>query len=149
MASGKRSKYQKVKKVDELGRDENLSLDAKLVLQNTAKTFLETSFNCAFTPSLTFMILTVIAAFLASVLKDIKAERPKITEKDHLRLLYLTKWFLEFYLTHRASDKGRSWDFSMIAEVTERSWIIWVLKRMREAMDSKVGFLHFHRRLHN
>jgi replication fork protection complex subunit Tof1/Swi1 len=77
-------------------------------------------------------------AFLASLLKDIKAERPKITEKDHLRLLYLTKWFLDFFLKQRASDKSSTWEFSMITEVAETGWIVWVLRRMREAMEDKV-----------
>ena len=30
------------------------------------------------------------------------------------------------------------WNFGLIAEVTERSWIVWVLKRMREAVEEKV-----------
>ena len=77
-------------------------------------------------------------AFLSSLLKDIKAERPKITEKDNLRLLFITKWFLEFFLCLRTSDKSRTWKFGLVAEVTERSWIVWVLRRMREAVDSKV-----------
>ncbi|KAI0703047.1 timeless protein-domain-containing protein [Cytidiella melzeri] len=118
--AGKRTKLPKVK-VDELARDDNLSLESRLILQNAARTFLETAFN----------------SFLASLLKDIKAERPKITEKDHLRLLYLTKWFLEFFLSQRASDKSATWEFSMITEVTEAGWIVWVLRRMREAMEEK------------
>jgi replication fork protection complex subunit Tof1/Swi1 len=78
-------------------------------------------------------------AFLSSLLKDIKSEKPKITEKDHLRLLYVAKWFLEFFLSIR--EKGYSsgqWQFGAIAEVAERGWIIWVLKRMREAVEEKV-----------
>ena len=74
------------------------------------------------------------------MLKDIKAERPKITEKDNLRLLFITKWFLEFFLYLRASDKSQAWNFGLIAEVTERSWIVWVLRRMREAVNEKVRF---------
>ncbi|KAI0089435.1 timeless protein-domain-containing protein [Irpex rosettiformis] len=119
--AGKRIKWQKVKKVDELAREENLSLESRLILQTAARTFLETAFN----------------SFLASLLKDIKAERAKISEKDHLRLLYLTKWFLDFFLCQRANDKSATWDFSMITEVTEAGWIVWVLKRMREAMEDK------------
>jgi len=87
------------------------------------------------------------AAFLSGLLKDIKSERPKITEKDNLRLLFVTKWFLEFFLTSRTrslsntnSDgaEGTSWGFGLIAEVIERGWIVWVLKRMREAVEEKV-----------
>ena len=84
----------------------------------------------------------VLAAFLSSLLKDIKSERPKITEKDNLRLLFVTKWFLEFFLhahtKEKASEKENNWDFGFVAEVTDRAWIAWVLKRMREALDAKV-----------
>jgi replication fork protection complex subunit Tof1/Swi1 len=79
------------------------------------------------------------------LLKDIKSERPKITEKDNIRLLFITKWFLEFFLSLRAKEKGTvkegegKWEFGIIAEVTERGWIIWVLKRMREAVEEKVN----------
>jgi replication fork protection complex subunit Tof1/Swi1 len=76
------------------------------------------------------------------LLKDIKSERPKISEKDHLRLLYVTKWFLEFFLCVRSKKTSQvdhnKWSFGLIAEVTERGWIIWVLKRMREAVEEKV-----------
>ena len=30
------------------------------------------------------------------------------------------------------------WSFSVIAEVLERQWIVWILKRMRGAMEDKV-----------
>lgn len=46
-----------------------------------------------------------MAAFMSSVLKDIRSERPKYTEKDNLRLLFLTKWFLEFFLAVRAQQE--------------------------------------------
>lgn len=46
-SSGKRARAQKVKKVDELGREENLSLESKTILQRLAKTFLESCFNRA------------------------------------------------------------------------------------------------------
>jgi replication fork protection complex subunit Tof1/Swi1 len=81
-------------------------------------------------------------AFLASLLKDIKSERPKITEKDHLRLLFVTKWFLEFFLLAITKSKegqsGWSPTFSMVGEVVDRSWIVWILRRMRGALDEKV-----------
>lgn len=92
-------------------------------------------------------LANVDTAFLAGLLKDIKSERAKISEKDNLRLLFVTKWFLEFFLLMRSREKEgtpegeRKWGFSIIAEVTERGWIIWVLKRMREAVEEKVRFL--------
>jgi hypothetical protein len=89
-------------------------------------------------------------AFFSSLLKDIKAERPKITESDNIRLLVVVKWYLEFFLnlrTKEMADKSdgviidyadMQWKFEMVGEVVEKSWIGWVLKRMRMAMDDKV-----------
>jgi replication fork protection complex subunit Tof1/Swi1 len=88
-------------------------------------------------------------AFVSTLLKDIRLERARVTEKDKLRLLFVTKFFLEYFLALRAqdqssqSDKDKSkedekWSFGLIAEVVERDWIVWVLKRMREAVDEKV-----------
>ncbi|KAG6856013.1 hypothetical protein H0H87_008415 [Tephrocybe sp. NHM501043] len=112
-------------KVDELAREDHLSVEAKTTLQTLAIEFTEGCFN----------------PFLASLLKDIRSERAKITEKDNLRLLFVTKWFLEFFLGMRAKAKSQGgegrWNFGLIAEVTERTWIIWVLKRMREAVEEK------------
>lgn len=81
--------------------------------------------------------------FLSSLLKDIKAERARITEKDNLRLLFVGKWFLEFYTALRAKEVSErqgsvKWGFDYIAEVMEREWLSWVLRRMREAVDNKV-----------
>ncbi|OSD01035.1 timeless-domain-containing protein [Trametes coccinea BRFM310] len=122
MISAKKHRASRGKKVDELGRDDNLSLDARVILQDLARSFIESCFN----------------PLLASLLKDIKAERPKITEKDHLRLLFVTKWFLEFFLYERARQPESSrWKFGLVAEVIDRSWIVWVLRRMREAQEEK------------
>ncbi|KAI5994503.1 timeless protein-domain-containing protein [Pisolithus albus] len=121
----KQHKWKKTNKVDELTREDNLSTEARMVLQGFAREFVESCFN----------------PFLASLLRDIKSERPKITEKDHLRLLYTTKWLLEFFLVSRsrenAVDGPRKWSLGLVAEVTDRSWIVWVLRRMRGAMDEK------------
>ncbi|KAG2128288.1 timeless protein-domain-containing protein [Suillus clintonianus] len=121
----KRSKARKSNKIDELAREDNLSIEAKIVLQGFARESVDSSFN----------------PFLRSLLKDIKSERPKIKEKDHLRLLYVTKWFLEFFLISRSNEKAvegqRKWNLGLVAEVTDRGWIIWVLKRMRQAMEEK------------
>jgi replication fork protection complex subunit Tof1/Swi1 len=89
-------------------------------------------------------------------LKDIRLERARVTEKDKLRLLFVAKFFLEYFLALRAqeqlsqSDKdkskesGEKWPFGLIAEVIERDWIVWVLKRMREAVDEKVASFSSH-----
>ena len=31
------------------------------------------------------------------------------------------------------------WAFGLVGEVIERSWIVWVLKRMNNAVEEKVG----------
>ncbi|TFK80719.1 timeless-domain-containing protein [Polyporus arcularius HHB13444] len=122
MARAKKHRAPKKSKVDELGRNDNFSLDARVILQNLARSFIEDCFN----------------SLLSSLLKDIKAERAKITEKDNLRLLYVTKWFLEFFLCERErQSEDAKWKFGLIAEVTDRAWIVWVLRRMREAQDEK------------
>lgn len=74
------------------------------------------------------------------MLKDIRAERAKITEKDNLRLLYVAKWFLDFFLCFRGArqEPADAWSFGLVAEVTDRAWIVWVLKRMRQAVEDKV-----------
>jgi replication fork protection complex subunit Tof1/Swi1 len=78
---------------------------------------------------------------LASVLKDIKSERPNVTQKDNLRLLFVTRWFLEFFLLHRKlrldSKAAKPQGFGAISVVTEGGWMTWVLRRMREAVDEK------------
>ncbi|THU97519.1 timeless-domain-containing protein, partial [Dendrothele bispora CBS 962.96] len=114
-----------------LGREDNLNAKAKEVLKKLGEDFLEGCFG----------------SFLNTLLKDIRSERAKVTEKDNLRLLFLTKWFLEFFLSLRSAEQGdisasppkdkNRWNFNLIAEVVEREWIIWVLKRMREAGDEK------------
>ncbi|KAH8112797.1 timeless-domain-containing protein [Phellopilus nigrolimitatus] len=116
----KKKQYKKTNKVDELGVTDNLDYDAKNTVAESRKDI----------------------SFLASLLKDIKSERPKITEKDHLRLLFVAKWFLEFFLSVRssqleASEKKDLWGFDLVAEVVERGWIVWILKRMREAVEDK------------
>ncbi len=82
------------------------------------------------------------------MLKDIKSERPKITEKDNLRLLFVTKWFLEYFLAVRTQEKSvgpsEPWAFGLVGEVIERGWIVWVLKRMNGAVEEKVGGILCH-----
>lgn len=51
----------------------------------------------------------------------------------------MTKWFLEFFLCERERQaEDAKWRFGLIAEVTDRAWIVWVLRRMREAQEEKV-----------
>jgi replication fork protection complex subunit Tof1/Swi1 len=45
----KRKRFFKANKVDELGFQDNLDVNAKTILQGTAKTFIQACFNCAMT----------------------------------------------------------------------------------------------------
>ncbi|KAH7910734.1 timeless protein-domain-containing protein [Hygrophoropsis aurantiaca] len=121
----KRPRARPQKLVDPLARDLSLDPAASTALRDFATELLLSSFN----------------VFLSSLLKDIKSERPKITESDHLRLLYVSKWMLEFFLVGLALPKSAThthqWHPSMVAEVTDRSWIVWVLKRVRGAVEEK------------
>ena len=65
-------------------------------------------------------------------------ERVKITEKDNVRLLYVTTWFLEFFLSVRKHEGESAWGFLLVRAVVEEDWVKWVLRRMREANDDKV-----------
>ncbi|KAG8689963.1 Topoisomerase 1-associated factor 1, partial [Ceratobasidium sp. 395] len=130
----KKKRAKKTVRVDEVGVFNPLSLDALGALAVYAGTFIESCFN----------------VFMACVLKDIKSERPKYTEKDSLRLLFLTKWLLEFFLLAReeqererkqqalfASDAQEVWSFGYVSEVVEHAWAPWVLRRMRTAVEEK------------
>jgi replication fork protection complex subunit Tof1/Swi1 len=94
------------------------------------------------------------------LIKDIRAERSKVTEKDNLRLLFLSKFFIQFFLAMRERDISMSpaetsegdgqngeqkksdeekmtLGYSLVLEVVQRGWAGWILKRMREAADMK------------
>ncbi|KIY53837.1 timeless-domain-containing protein, partial [Fistulina hepatica ATCC 64428] len=134
----RKQRAKKVNTVDSLAREDNLSLESKLLLQNLAVEFLVACFNP------TDIDFVSKLAFLATLLKDIRSERAKIIEKDNVLLLYVTKWFLEFFLALRSQELAsglpaevRQWKFNVVAEVTERTWIVWVHKRMRQAVEDK------------
>jgi replication fork protection complex subunit Tof1/Swi1 len=68
--------------------------------------------------------------------------------------LFVAKFFLDYFLALRAqeqqsqtdkegSNEDEKWPFGLIAEVMERDWIVWVLKRMREAVDETVKTTFF------
>lgn len=70
-------------------------------------------------------------------------ERAKITEKDNVRLLFLTAWCLQFFIAARSKNgpESKTTGFGMVKEVVEEEWVRWVLKRMREAAEEKVGLV--------
>ncbi|KDN42043.1 hypothetical protein RSAG8_07088, partial [Rhizoctonia solani AG-8 WAC10335] len=129
----KKKRAKKAVRVDEVGVFNSLNSEALGALAMFAGKFVESCFN----------------TFMSCVLKDIKAERPRYTEKDNLRLLFLTKWFLEFFLLVRENqEKERKqrglfpgaleiWPFGYVSEVVEHGWAPWVLRRMRAAVDEK------------
>ncbi|KAJ1301303.1 hypothetical protein OPQ81_003705 [Rhizoctonia solani] len=129
----KKKRAKKTVRVNEVGVFNPLSSEALAALAMFAGKFVESCFN----------------TFMSCVLKDLKSERPKYTEKDNLRLLFLTKWFLEFFLLVRENqEKERkkralfagaldTWPFGYVSEVVENGWAPWVLRRMRAAVEEK------------
>lgn len=78
----KRRKKQKGKKVDELGREDNLSVEAKLILQNLARAFIEGCFNRAY--CLRRSVATWPVTHHRSSVPLVVAERhPGGTREDH------------------------------------------------------------------
>lgn len=45
-------------------------------------------------------------AFFASVLKDIRMERSKVRDADNLRALFLSRFFLEFFMAMRVKEEA-------------------------------------------
>ncbi|CAE6415167.1 unnamed protein product [Rhizoctonia solani] len=129
----KKKRAKKAVRVNEVGVFNSLSSDALGALAMFAGKFVESCFN----------------TFMSCVLKDIRAERPRYTEKDNLRLLFLTKWFLEFFLLVRENQEKEQkqrglftgaleiWPFGYVSEVVEQGWAPWVLRRMRAAVEEK------------
>jgi replication fork protection complex subunit Tof1/Swi1 len=149
----KRQRAKKVHKVDEFGVVDSLSLAARVGLQNLATEFIQSCFNRTLYFPRAVLSTDLWKAFLSAILKDIRSERPKITEKDNLRLLFVTKWFLQFFqemhLKAKEANKDMdTWNFGLVAELTERAWIVWILKRMREAVEEKVGMTFANRLWH-
>lgn len=90
------------------------------------------------------------AAFFSSVLRDIRMERIKVRESDTVRFLYLSAFFLEFFLLVYRDDERRGishldeehgHDFGMVAEMTEPHAIGFVTMRMKNALEEKVRAL--------
>ncbi|KZO99089.1 timeless-domain-containing protein [Calocera viscosa TUFC12733] len=132
MDARKRGLAKRTKHTDDLGPEQSLSHDALNVLKEFAVVFLNSCFN----------------TFFASLLKDIRYERPHITEADNVRLLVVSSWFVEFFLAARARadqqkaegdkpEEEKTWTVSKVAECCEQEWIVWVVKRMRFAGDEK------------
>ncbi|KAF8989653.1 hypothetical protein BDZ89DRAFT_1087402 [Hymenopellis radicata] len=109
------SKKARARAPREVPVEEMLTPSADKALRELITGFLEGAFN----------------PFISEIIKDIRAERPKINEGDHLRLLCFSTWVLVFFLSRPERDLG------LIAEVTERTWVAWVLRRIREALDDK------------
>lgn len=74
-------------------------------------------------------------------------ERLKVRESDTVRFLYLSSFFLEFFLLLYADDEKRGishldeergHDFGLVAEMTEPHAIGFVALRMKNALEEKV-----------
>lgn len=73
-------------------------------------------------------------------------ERLKVKESDTVRFLFLSRFFLEFFLLVNADERARdvdprsedAHDFDLIAEMTETQAIGFVIDRMRKGFEEKV-----------
>jgi replication fork protection complex subunit Tof1/Swi1 len=88
------------------------------------------------------------AAFFASILSDIRMERLKVKESDTIRFLFLSRFFLEFFLLVRLDEAKNGprgvgqtelRGFELIAEVTEVAFIGFVTSRMKKSLEEKVS----------
>lgn len=78
-------------------------------------------------------------------------ERLKVKESDTVRFLFLSRFFLEFFLLVNADERTRGidtssdegHDFDLIAEMTETQAIGFVIDRMRKAFEEKVRMACF------
>ncbi|KAM0754978.1 timeless-domain-containing protein [Meredithblackwellia eburnea MCA 4105] len=133
----KKSKAKRIREDDDLQPPVHLRADAIECLYNVGISFLDSAFN----------------PFFASVLKDIRMERSKVTENDAIRFLFLGRFFLEFFLLVYKDERERGvdpqseegHDFDLVAEMTEPQCIGFITKRMRLALDDKpVQWLELH-----
>lgn len=76
-------------------------------------------------------------------------ERLKVKESDTIRFLFLSRFFLEFFLLLYEDEKRRGIDpekdenghgFDLIAEMTEPQCIGFVTQRMKIGLDEKVSW---------
>lgn len=141
---------------NELSKPVDLRPEALTVLQAVAMSFLESSFNRKpWSPVsrnkvyqaniLPFLNLSL--AFLSSLLSDIRMQRAKIKEVDNTRFLFLSRFFLEYFLHLYAYERSQdidptaeeAHDFDLIAEMTEPASIALVCIRMTNALKEQVG----------
>ncbi|SCZ93205.1 BZ3500_MvSof-1268-A1-R1_Chr6-2g08528 [Microbotryum saponariae] len=125
----KKSKAKKYRADDDLAPPSSLQPPAIKVLRRVALAFIDSAFN----------------PFFSSVLKDIRMERMKVKESDTIRFLFLSRFFLEFFLLVHADEQARGidpsseegHDFGLIAEMTETQSIAFVTQRMKVALEEK------------
>ncbi|TKA58341.1 hypothetical protein B0A53_00079 [Rhodotorula sp. CCFEE 5036] len=126
----KKIKAKRIRQEDDLAPPTQLRPEAVKVMHDTSKKFVESSFN----------------PFFSSILRDIRMERLKVRESDTVRFLYLSSFFLEFFLLLYADDEKRGishldeergHDFGLVAEMTEPHAIGFVALRMKNALEEK------------
>ncbi|KWU43381.1 timeless-domain-containing protein, partial [Rhodotorula sp. JG-1b] len=126
----KKIKAKRIRQEDDLAPPTQLRPEAVKVMHDTSKKFVESSFN----------------PFFSSILRDIRMERLKVRESDTVRFLYLSSFFLEFFLLLYADDEKRGishldeergHDFGLVAEMTEPHAIGFVTLRMKNALEEK------------
>lgn len=79
-------------------------------------------------------------------------ERSKVRPTDNLRVFYLARFFIEYFLILRSKaatkhggevPEEEDLELGLVGELAEMESVKWVVMRMKYAMDDKVGCLMF------
>lgn len=147
---------------NELSKPIEMRPEALKVLQAVAMSFLESSFNRKrihrviqlWPESSEFSDIPIptapfgtITAFFESLLADIRMQRAKIKEVDNIRFLFLSRFFLEYFLNLYTYERSQgidptsedAHDFDLVAQMTEPASIAFVCLRMTSALEEKVS----------
>ncbi|WVR08981.1 hypothetical protein IAU60_006041 [Kwoniella sp. DSM 27419] len=122
----KRKRKHRMRKVDDLTVEVNLSPDAMRSLQALAKSFIKSCFN----------------TFISSILKDIKMERSKIRPTDSIRLFFISRFFIEYllFIRHKEETEGKKdhdLTLGLVIEMAEIDTVRWLFYRLKTSMDDK------------
>ncbi|KAJ7151353.1 timeless protein-domain-containing protein [Mycena crocata] len=124
--AGKRPVRARAAPAAEAALADDLTLEARDILRNFARSLLkEGAFN----------------AFLTGLLKDIRMERSWATgDRVGMWVLAVVRWTTSFFLldgNDGKDGKAKKREFGSVGAAVESGFVSWVLRRMREASDEK------------
>ncbi|KAH8930022.1 hypothetical protein BT69DRAFT_1275789 [Atractiella rhizophila] len=116
----KRMRASKTRAHNDLIASTTLKPFAVNILRSVAIQFIEHSFN----------------VFFSSILSDIRMERAKVKQMDAVRLMFLTRFFLEFFRRLKSS-RSASCGWDLIGDMLDPSSFAFVVARMKMAHEEK------------